>query len=112
MKLTDNLAVTQRLGFLDDVYHQLVTYSDVLFSTPFIRSLRENFPDSFIAVAVASRCAEVLRLNPDINEIIKFDERSLHRGLLGKLRLVKALKKYNFDICFNVIYFCIANLCT
>lgn len=73
---------------------------DVLFSTPFIRTLRSYFPESYIAVAVVPRCEEVLKLNPDIDKIIKFDERSVHKGIAGKLKLVSLLKKENFDVCF------------
>ena len=47
---------------------------DVLFSTATIRNIRRNFPESFIACAVPSRCYQVLKDNPNLDEIIIFDQ--------------------------------------
>ncbi len=73
---------------------------DVLFSTPFIRALREKYPDSFIACLVVPRCAPILENNPHLNELIIFDEQNGHRGLWGKLRLIKLLRSKRFDCAF------------
>ena len=59
---------------------------DVLFSTPFIRAVRNNFTSAYIACLVAPRVKEVLQDNPYINEIITYGE--------------KDLKKYGFDTAF------------
>lgn len=73
---------------------------DVLFSTPFIRAVREAYPDSHIACLLHPRCKEVLELNPCLNEIIIYDEEYAHRGPLGKLGLISALRKKHFDAAF------------
>jgi len=73
---------------------------DVLFSTATIRNIRRNFPESFIACAIPSRCYPVLKGNPYLDEIIIFDEKERHKGLLGKLNFVKFLKAKNFDTVF------------
>ncbi len=73
---------------------------DVLFSTPFIRALRNNFPQAYIACMAVPRCREVLEGNPNINEIIIYDEAGRHKGIFGKARFVSQLKKYNFDTVF------------
>lgn len=73
---------------------------DVIFSTPFIRSVRDTYPDSHIACLLHPRCYDVLKDNPRINEIIIYDEELAHRGLLGKLRLVMKLRKKRFDTAF------------
>lgn len=72
----------------------------MLFSTPFIRAIRERYPDSFIASLVVPRCAPVLENNPHLDEIIIFDDRGKHRGLLGKLSLVRLLRSKHFDTAF------------
>ncbi|OIO78911.1 MAG: lipopolysaccharide heptosyltransferase II [Candidatus Omnitrophica bacterium CG12_big_fil_rev_8_21_14_0_65_43_15] len=59
---------------------------DVLFSTPFIRAVRNNFPDAHIACMIMPRIREILEGNPYINEIITYDE--------------KNLKKRKFDMAF------------
>ena len=73
---------------------------DVLFSTPFIRSVREKFKDAHIACMIAPRTREVLEHNPRVNEIIIYDEKGSHRGIFGKMRLIKELRKKNFDTAF------------
>jgi len=73
---------------------------DVLFSTAVIRNIRRNFPDSFIACIIPSRCYPVLKGNPHLDEIIIFDEKDRHRGVFSQLRFADALKSKNFDMVF------------
>ncbi len=73
---------------------------DVLFSTAVLRNIRANFPDSFIACVIPSRCLSVLEGNPHINEIIVFDEQGKHKNVLEKMRFVKQLKDKRFDIAY------------
>jgi lipopolysaccharide heptosyltransferase II len=73
---------------------------DVLFSTATIRNIRYNYPDSFIACVIPTRCNFVLKDIPHVDEIINFDEKGLHKGMLEKLRFVKLLRSKKFDIVF------------
>jgi heptosyltransferase-2 len=73
---------------------------DVLFSTPFIRALRQSYPESFIATLVVPRCAPILENNPNLNEVIVFDEAGRHRGLRGRLKLINLLRSRKFDTAF------------
>lgn len=73
---------------------------DVIFSTPFIRAVRERYPKSYIACLLHPRCREVLEGNPRLNEIIIYDEESSHRTIWGKLRLIAELKRKRFDVAF------------
>ncbi len=73
---------------------------DVLFSTPFIRAVRDANPDGYIACLVHPRCVEVLEGNSAINEIIIYDEGGLHRGALGKLKLILSLRRKHFDTVY------------
>lgn len=73
---------------------------DVLFSTATIRNIKYNFPDSYIACVIPSRCYSVLKDNPHLDEIIIFDEKDRHKGILQKLNFVYSLRNKNFDIAF------------
>jgi len=73
---------------------------DVLFSTPVIRNIRRNFPDSFISCIIPSRCYQILKGNPHLDDIIIFDEKDRHRGLFAKLEFVRMLKAKKFDTVF------------
>jgi len=73
---------------------------DVLFSTLFIRAIRKQYPNSFIACLVVSRCAPILENSPHLNEVIIFEELTRHRGLFGKLKLIGLLRSKRFDAAF------------
>jgi len=73
---------------------------DVLFSTATLRNIRRNYPDSYIACAIPSRCYLVLKDNPYLDEIIIFDERDRHKGIFSKLNFVRLLKNKGFDTVF------------
>ncbi len=73
---------------------------DVLFSTPAIRAIRQHYPDAYIACMVVPRCKEILELNPNLNELIIYDEDEIHKSLLGKLKLISTLKKRHFNTVF------------
>lgn len=73
---------------------------DVIFSTPFIRAVRNLYPDGYIVCLLHPRCREVLEANPRLDEIIIYDEEGVHRGLFGKIRLIMELRKKHFDVAF------------
>ena len=73
---------------------------DILFTTPAIHAIRVRFPKAHITVLSVPWCAEVLKGNPDIDEIILNHERGYHKGLLGRLRLLFEIKKGKYDVCF------------
>lgn len=76
---------------------------DVLFSTPAIKLIRKIYPRAFISCIVPPRCEEILEGNPNLDEIIVFDEKGIHRGLWEKLKFVKLLyhKKFNKAFLFH-----------
>ena len=73
---------------------------DVLFSSATIRNIRRNYPDSYIASAIPSRCYPILKDNQYLDEVIIYDEKDRHRGLWGRLNFVNLLKKKEFDTVF------------
>ncbi len=73
---------------------------DVLFSTPAIKAIRRRYRDAYLACVVVSRCREVLSGNPDLDEVIIFDEKGDHKGIIGKLRFIVELRRKSFDKAF------------
>ncbi len=73
---------------------------DVLLSTASIRAIKKAYPESYLACMVPSRCVEVLKGNPYLDEVVVFDEKATHRGLIAKINFIKELKKKKFDIVF------------
>jgi len=70
---------------------------DVLFSTATLRNIRRNFPDSFIACIIPSRCYPILKGNPHLDEIIIFDDKDRHKGVAAQMSFVRMLKGKQFD---------------
>lgn len=73
---------------------------DVLFSTATIRNVRRNYPESYIACVIPSRCYPILKGNPYLDEVIIFDEKDRHKGILAKLNFISLLKNKKFDTVF------------
>ena len=73
---------------------------DIIFTTPAIRAVRENYPNARISVLVWPSCKEILEDHPDINEILINDEADEHRGLFGKFKLIRQLRREKFDYAF------------
>lgn len=73
---------------------------DVLFSTPAIRAVRRANPDGYIACLVHPRGVEILEGNTAVDEIIIYDEEGIHRGIIGKIRLIFSLRRKRFDTVY------------
>lgn len=73
---------------------------DVLFSSAAIRNIRRNYPDAYIACVIPSRCYSILKGNPYLDEVIIFDEKDRHKGVLSKLNFISLLRSKKFDVVF------------
>ncbi len=75
-------------------------YGETLFATPFLRALRRQRPRAFMATLGWPQCREVLLHSPHVNELTDYEERRDHRGVVGKWRLIGALRARRFDTAF------------
>ena len=66
---------------------------DVLLATPVFRALRERFPDARLTVAVSRGTEDILKGNPDLDEILVVER----TGLAGQFRFVQELRRRRFD---------------
>lgn len=71
---------------------------DVVLTTPVLKALRDNYPQSHIAMMVAPESRELLEENPYSDEVIVYDKSKGHQGFLGFWRFVLELKKKKFDL--------------
>ena len=69
-----------------------------MMSTPFLRAVRKIFPHTQITLLAKPWVAPVYANNPHINHILDYDVAGRHRGLTGKFRLAKDLRKHDFDL--------------
>ena len=75
-------------------------FGETLFVTPLLRVLRHQRPDAYVATLGWPSCREVLLHNPHIDELLDYDERQAHRGLVGRWRLIRTLRTHRFDTAF------------
>lgn len=75
---------------------------EFILTLPAIEAVREKFPKSHIALMLKPYNREIVENNPGINEFIEYEDAAFE-GFLGTLRLIKEIKKRNFDlaIIFN-----------
>jgi lipopolysaccharide heptosyltransferase II len=82
---------------------------DVLFTTPVIRAIKEEYPDSFIGYWCNLRVKSLLVSSFGVNKVFalsrgdikKLYQDSFFSGLWNSLKLVFNLKKEHFDICLD-----------
>jgi len=68
---------------------------DAVLTIPSIRAVRKAFPLARISLLIKPRVSEIFENNPDIDEIIPYDES--YQGLAGKMKLAKTLRRKDFD---------------
>ncbi len=77
---------------------QTAFIGDVILITPLIRAVHELYPDALIDVMVVPAAAGLLRNNPHIHEIIKFDKHGSHFSFI---RCAIALRKAHYDLVIS-----------
>ncbi len=70
---------------------------DVIFETPAIRIIKENFPDSYLIAVTSRRCVEILEANPYVDEVIAYGGDKDERNFFGQLNLIYRLRKRKID---------------
>lgn len=71
---------------------------DIILTTPLLKTLKENFPDSQIDYCTREEYREVLSLNPNINKIIAVGEDFDFK----RLKLLKdTLKQHKYDLVID-----------
>lgn len=75
---------------------------DVVFQFPAIEAIKQNVPGSRVLAITPSRCADLLRANPHVDEVIEFNDRDRDKGLVSVWRLANELRKKNVE---QVYYF-------
>ena len=70
---------------------------DAIMSTPAVRTIRENFPESEITMLVHPWVSDVFRYSPRVDRLIIYEKKGVHKGLKGMLRLAGELRQQQFD---------------
>jgi ADP-heptose:LPS heptosyltransferase len=75
---------------------------DAVLSTAVIEPLRRRFQGCEIFFLVGPAAMEIIEGDKSIDGFIVYDKRETHRGLVGKFRLVQALRQEHFDLVVDL----------
>ena len=70
---------------------------DAVMTTPAVRTIRENFPESEITILVHPWVSDVFRYSPRVDRLFLYEKKGVHRGPKGMLRLAAELREEQFD---------------
>lgn len=74
---------------------------DVVLSTPLPREIKKKYPDSFVAVLVRHYTKDIYINNPNVDEIICYDNHD--KSIKGFWELVTELRSYKFSHAFMLL---------
>ena len=81
---------------------RLSSIGDILLSTAFLRQTRHTFPDAEIDFIIKKRFSDLVRFNPNINNIYEYDNND-QTSLVNFVKLFKGQKyDYIFDLHNNI----------
>ena len=72
---------------------------DVILTTPLIAALKQEYPDACIDFLTTPLCANLPETHPDLHQVIIFDKRHRHRGLLNLIHFARnRLRTAHYDL--------------
>jgi len=91
MKIFHNILIvrTDRIG-------------DVILTTPAIAALRQAYPNARITIMVTPATREIVDGNPNLDEVIVYDQKGAHKGFRGYWKFIAELHRRKFDL--TIIY--------
>ena len=81
---------------------RLSSLGDIVLTTPTIRAVRANFLNAYVAMLVAKQSADVLRENPNLDEIITFDRLAKDKNTGEMWRIVRLLRERKFTLAIDL----------
>jgi len=75
---------------------------DVVLSTPLVEALIKIYPGAELSILTTPASSEIFKEDLRIKEVIKFDKRAAHSGIGGFYKILKEIKKRQFDIVFSL----------
>ena len=75
---------------------------DAVLSTVVIGPLRQRFPDATITFLVGVRPFDLLAADPQIDQVLVYDNLGEHAGWRGKIRLIESLRREGFDLVVDL----------
>lgn len=81
---------------------KLSALGDVILITPSLRAIRRRFPESPITLIVGRPVYDAVARCPYVNEVMVYDPARKDRTLIGRITLVRRLKRAGFDLSIDL----------
>jgi len=79
---------------------ELIWLGDILFSFPFLAAIRDKYPESYISCVVVPRYADLVRYNPNVDNLYINSDKKGAGSFFRAAMLVKFFRKNKYDVCF------------
>ncbi len=76
---------------------QTAFLGDTILSEPLVETIKENDSNAFVGIITTPANSEVFTLNPNVDTIITYDKHGADNGLFGFIKIVKKIKKFDFN---------------
>ena len=80
----------------------LMHIGDLMLVTPVLRTLRANYPQARISLLADKKLADLVRLNPHIDECLLIDKKGVDDSLPNFIRYIFSLRKKKYDLVINL----------
>lgn len=80
----------------------LTCIGDVLLTTPVVASLRDSFPGANITFLAGKTCRHLMEDHPLVDRLVIFDNRGVHKGWKGVMRLILELRHERYDMVVDL----------
>lgn len=84
------------------LFVQLKMLGDILMLTPAIRAFKKKYPDALLDVAVESPGDDLLRYNPNVNEIVTLKSKRWY-NLAAQLKFISNLRRNKYDMVIDFL---------
>ncbi len=71
---------------------------DVILSLPAVRQVRRACPDAYIAFMIAGENRALAGPGTDVDEVLAYDKKGEHKGVLRNLSFIREIRKRKFDL--------------
>jgi ADP-heptose:LPS heptosyltransferase len=108
MRLASQVSHFDKSGVKSILIIRLDRIGDLVLSTPTFRAIRKHLPKAKIVLLVSLYTKDIVKGNPDIDEVITIDKKI---GFVKKLRLIKKIRDKRFDLSIALSY-CVLSIMT
>lgn len=84
------------------VINLMPAIGELLFVTPVFKVINQAFPEAAVDALISKDVRQICLYNPYINKIISFDKRGRQAGIIDHFKLIRKIRKTQYDLVINL----------